>query len=674
MEKAAVNFGASKLTVFGAASVEELKKAGAFDGIKVILEKEKVEAVRQSFWQRRSNVRFAISAALLLLGWGIGIQTGESGFPGVLPYAAAIVIGGYKLFIKGFRNLTRFRFDMNTLMTIAILGAAAIGEWGEGAVVVLLFAISEALESYSMDKARQSIRSLMNIAPKEATVRRSGIDMTIPVDELEIGDVMVIKPGQRLAMDGTVVAGYSTVNQAAITGESIPVSKCAGDDVFAGTLNEEGVLEVEVTKRSEDTTIAKIIHLVEEAQAERAPSQAFVDRFAKYYTPAIMLLALGTILVPPLFFNGDWNRWIYEGLALLVVGCPCALVMSTPVAIVTAIGNAARNGVLMKGGIHLEEMGALNVIAFDKTGTLTKGRPEVTDIVAFSGRSDQEILGIAAAIEQWSNHPLAAAVVRKAKERGGHAPRVSGFSSITGKGVKAVVEGAAYYIGSPKLFADVLPGGMEQDVTARILALQQQGKTAMLLGNESGVLGIIAVADQARENSVMALRKLREAGIKRAVMLTGDNRAAAEAIGARLGIDEVRAELLPQEKLAAIKRLQAEHGKVAMVGDGINDAPALAAAAVGIAMGGAGTDTALETADIALMGDDLAALPYTIRLSRRTLGIIKENITFSLAVKLLAVLLIIPQWLTLWIAVFADMGATLIVIANSLRLARTKKK
>lgn len=674
MENAAVNFGASKLTVFGAASVEELKKAGAFDGIKVIPEKEKVEAIRQSFWQRRSNVRFAISAALLLLGWGIGIQTGESGFPGVLPYAAAIVIGGYKLFIKGFRNLTRFRFDMNTLMTIAILGAAAIGEWGEGAVVVLLFAISEALESYSMDKARQSIRSLMNIAPKEATVRRSGIDMTIPVDELEIGDVMVIKPGQRLAMDGTVVAGYSTVNQAAITGESIPVSKCAGDDVFAGTLNEEGVLEVEVTKRSEDTTIAKIIHLVEEAQAERAPSQAFVDRFAKYYTPAIMLLALGTILVPPLFFNGDWNRWIYEGLALLVVGCPCALVMSTPVAIVTAIGNAARNGVLMKGGIHLEEMGALNVIAFDKTGTLTKGRPEVTDIVAFSGRSDQEILEIAAAIEQWSNHPLAAAVVRKAKEGGGHAPRVSGFSSITGKGVKAVVEGAAHYIGSPKLFADVLPGGMEQDVTERILALQQQGKTAMLLGNESGVLGIIAVADQVRENSVMAIRKLREAGIKRAVMLTGDNRAAAEAIGARLGIDEIRAELLPQEKLAAIKQLQAEHGKVAMVGDGINDAPALAAAAVGIAMGGAGTDTALETADIALMGDDLAALPYTIRLSRRTLGIIKENITFSLAVKLLAVLLIIPQWLTLWIAVFADMGATLIVIANSLRLARTKKK
>lgn len=675
VEDAAVNFGASKLTVFGDATVEQLEKAGAFDGIKVFPEEQKAIAVREPFWKKRSNIRFAISALLLLCGWLMSDQLGEESLTATLLYLASIVIGGYTLFIKGFRNLLKFRFDMNTLMTVAISGAVAIGEWGEGAFVVLLFALSEALESYSMDKARRSIRSLMDIAPKQAALRRNGREITVDVEDIRIGDVMVIKPGQRIAMDGTVVNGNSTVNQAAITGESIPVAKTVGDDVFAGTLNEEGLLEVVVTKNTEDTTIAKIIHLVEEAQAQRAPSQAFVDKFAKYYTPAIMLLSLGAILVPPLFFGGDWNKWIYEGLALLVVGCPCALVISTPVAIVTAIGNAARNGVLIKGGVHLEQTGALKVVAFDKTGTLTKGRPEVTDVVNLSDLSEQELLGIAASIEKWSQHPLASSVVRKAEQMGVDLNEweANHFSSITGQGAKGELHGSTYYIGSPKLFDNLLSGVSQQRVYKQVLDLQNQGKTVILMGRDKEVLGLIAVADQTRDNSLTVIRKLREVGVQHTIMLTGDNRAAAESIGNKLGIRTVMAELLPQDKLNAIKQLQKEHGKVAMIGDGINDAPALATATVGIAMGGAGTDTALETADIALMGDDLSKLPYTIRLSRRTLRIIKQNITFALVVKLVAVLLVIPSWLTLWIAIFADMGATLIVILNSLRLVRTKK-
>jgi Zn2+/Cd2+-exporting ATPase len=674
VQDAQVNFGASKITVYGDATIEDLEKAGAFDGIKVYPEKQQAVVAKEPFWKKKTTIRTAISSVFLLIGYILSNQLGEENTITVLAFASSILIGGYALFIKGLRNLVRLRFDMNTLMTVAILGAAAIGEWGEGAVVVFLFAISEALESYSMEKARQSIRSLMDIAPKEATIRRGNQEMQVPVEEIQIGDVMLIKPGQKIAMDGTVVNGNSSVNQATITGESIPVSKTVGDEVFAGTINEEGFLEVEVTKTVEDTTIAKIIHLVEEAQAERAPSQAFVDKFAKYYTPAIMLLALGVILVPPLFFNGDWNKWIYEGLAILVVGCPCALVVSTPVAIVTAIGNAARNGVLIKGGVHLEETGALKVIAFDKTGTLTKGLPEVTNFVSLTNRDEKELLAIAAAIEKWSQHPLASSIIRKAEEEEINLEEwtATDFSSITGKGAKATVINTLYYIGSPKLFEELLQGGLSKDISTQILLLQQQGKTVMLLGTEQEVLALIAVADQVRESSLDVVKELHQIGVNKTVMLTGDNRATAEAIGKQIGISEVKAELLPQDKLESIKKLQKDYGKVAMIGDGVNDAPALATATVGIAMGGAGTDTALETADIALMADDLTKLPFTIKLSRKALRIIKQNITFSLVVKLIALLLVIPGWLTLWIAIFADMGATLLVTLNGLRLLKVK--
>ncbi|OME30634.1 cadmium transporter [Paenibacillus odorifer] len=671
VQDAKVNFGASKVYVTGTTTIEELEKAGSFENLKIRDEKEQ-RVEREPFWKQKENIKVYISAMLLVISWFLGDQFGEEHLLPMIGYAASILIGGYSLFIKGLKNLSRLNFDMNTLMTIAILGAAVIGEWGEGATVVILFAISEALERYSMDKARQSIESLMDIAPKEALIRRGNEEMMIHVDDIQVGDIMIVKPGQKLAMDGTVIKGTSTLNQAAITGESVPVTKTIDDEVFAGTLNEEGLLEVQVSKRVEDTTLSKIIHLVEEAQAERAPSQAFVDKFAKYYTPAIVILALLIAVAPPLLLGGDWSEWIYQGLAVLVVGCPCALVVSTPVAVVTAIGNAARNGVLIKGGIHLEEAGALKAIAFDKTGTLTKGIPAVTDIVTYSG-NENELMTVTAAIEKGSQHPLASAIMRKAEQNGLNFNSVSveEFQSITGKGVKAIVNNQMYYVGSPNLFEE-LHQTIDSSIKEKITHMQTKGKTVMVLGTEKKILSLIAVADEIRESSKEVISKLNDIGIE-TVMLTGDNQRTAEAIGKQVGVSDIKADLLPEDKLNFIKELRTKHHSVAMVGDGVNDAPALAASTVGVAMGGAGTDTALETADIALMSDDLSKLPYTIKLSRKALVIIKQNITFSLAIKLVALLLVMPGWLTLWIAIFADMGATLIVTLNSLRLLKVKE-
>lgn len=665
-----LNFGASKIAVVGEASVEQLEAAGAFDGIKVFPERQKFTEEKVPFWQKRENKNTMVSLFFLLFGYISSFTIGESSPATITIFALSILIGGYDLFKVGLKNLTKLEFDMKTLMTVAIIGAAIIGEWGEGAVVVFLFALSEALEGYSMDKARQSIRSLMDIAPDTAIIKRGKQEFEVAVEDIQVGDLMVIKPGQKVAMDGEVLRGQSSINQAAITGESIPVHKETGDEVFAGSLNEEGFLEVRVTKLAEDTTIAKIIHLVEEAQAERAPSQAFVDKFAKYYTPAIMVIAFLVAVVPPLFMGGEWSEWIYRGLAVLVVGCPCALVISTPVAIVTAIGNAAKNGVLIKGGIHLEETGRLKVVAFDKTGTLTEGKPEVTNIQSLSDMSVNDILAVSAAIEKFSQHPLASAILRKAGKEKVAEYTADDFQSFTGKGAKAVVNETVYYIGNPKLFEEML--SIPQDIQNQIAGLQSQGKTVMLVGTQEEIKGYLAVADQVRKSSMSIIQKLQKLGIEKTVMLTGDNQATGNAIGTQLGLSDVKAELMPQDKLEAIKSLREQHGKVAMIGDGINDAPALASATVGIAMGGAGTDTALETADIALMADDLEKLPYTIALSRKTLNVIKQNIAFAFGLKLLALLFIIPGWLTLWMAIFADVGSTLIVVLNSMRLMKTK--
>jgi Cd2+/Zn2+-exporting ATPase len=669
---ATVNFGASKISVEGQTTIEELEEAGAFENLIIRNDQENPEQVRskESFIKR--NIALIISLGFILVAVISQLSLGEDHLLTKALYILAIIIGGYDLFKEGFSDLIKLDFSMESLMTIAIIGAAFIGEWAEGSIVVILFAISEALERFSMDKARQSIRSLMDIAPKEALIRRNNVEQLISVDKIDIDDIMIIKPGQKIAMDGLVINGHSSVNQAAITGESVPVEKQLDDEVFAGTLNEEGVLEVKVTKKVTDTTIAKIIHLVEEAQGERAPAQAFVDKFAKYYTPFIIIMALLIVVVPPLFFGGDWNKWLYQGLSILVVGCPCSLVISTPVSIVSAIGNAAKNGVLVKGGVYLEEIGHLRAIAFDKTGTLTKGKPVVTDFIATSSETDINYLSIISSLESLSQHPLASAILNEADKTNVDykSIQIEDFQSITGKGLTGIHQNIRYYIGSPKLFsASVIE---ETAVKVQYRQFQEQGKTAMYFGTDEQILGVIAVADEVRDSSAAVISELHKLSIEHTIMLTGDNTKTAESIGKQLGVTEIKGDLMPQEKLDSIKALRTTYNKVAMVGDGINDAPALAASTVGIAMGGAGTDTALETADVALMGDDLKKLPFIVRLSRQTLKVIKQNITFSLGIKLLALLLVIPGWLTLWIAIVADMGATLLVTLNGLRLMKVK--
>lgn len=670
---AKVSFSVGKISVVGDVSIEEIEKAGAFEKLRII-DESVVKTNNEDIKRNKIIENWPLIVSLILIISAFIYQSfyGETAPVTIGLYVTAILIGGFSLFKEGITDLLKLNFSMQALMTIAIIGASIIGQWSEGSIVVILFAVSEALEKFSMDKARQSIRSLMDIAPKEALVIRDGVEELIHVNEIKVNDIMIIKPGQKIAMDGVIVTGRSSVNQAAITGESVPIEKKVDDEVFAGTLNEEGLLEVKVTKLVTDSTIAKIIHLVEEAQDERAPAQAFVDKFAKYYTPAIMLIALLLVVIPPLFFNGDWNTWLYQGLSLLVVGCPCSLVISTPVSIVSAISNAAKNGVLIKGGIYLEEVGGLQAIAFDKTGTLTEGEPVVTDYISVNTSKESDNFMKIAALEAYSQHPLASAILKELSHKKLSIDHINidNFTSITGKGVQADIDGVTYLIGSSKLFNTEL--NQSESLKAQYELLQKEGKTAMIFGTSTEILAIIAVADKLRETSQSVITQLHQAGIKHTIMLTGDNQHTAQAIGQEVGVTDIKGDLMPQDKLDYIKSLKNDYLKVAMIGDGVNDAPALAAASVGISMGGTGTDTALETADIALMGDDLEKLPFLIRLSRKTLSIIKQNITLSLVLKLLALLLIIPGWLTLWLAIVADMGATIFVTLNGLRLMKIK--
>ncbi|HML35152.1 MAG TPA: heavy metal translocating P-type ATPase [Sporomusa sphaeroides] len=664
-----------KLSLEGAVDLEAIRRLGAEENY-TISPLDKVASQGQHAAQAASKKNWELRRAI---GSGVALAIGygfeKFGVPATvfIPiYIVAMVLGGWGNFKKAARALPRMNFNMSVLMSIAVIGALAIGQYEEGASVAFLYAISEMLEAWTMDKARRSIRDLMDIAPKTARIRRGGSEIEVPVEQIVTGDMMIIRPGEKIAMDGVIEKGESAINQAAITGESIPAEKGPGAEVYAGTLNTHGSLEVRVTKLVQDTTIAKIIHMVEEAQGKRAPSQAFVEKFAAIYTPVVMALAVGIIFIPPLFLGYEWAPWIYRGLALLVVSCPCALVVSTPVAIVSAISNAAKNGVLIKGGVYLEEMGSLSAIAFDKTGTLTKGEPVVTDIVPVDGTSQAGLLQLAANLEARSEHPLAVAIVKAAQAEKMAITPVEDFTAITGRGAQGTINGQTVYIGNPRLFTEL--GISLAPVTAQVERLQGEGKTAMIAGTKEKFLGLIAVADEVRDTSAAAIKALKTAGIQHTIMLTGDNTATAKAMAARVGIDEYRAELLPQDKVTAVQELLGKYGKVAMIGDGINDAPALALSTVGIAMGGAGTDTALETADIALMADDLSKLPFTIRLSKKTLNIIRQNIGFSLFIKAIAVLAVFPGWLTLWLAILADMGASIIVTLNSLRLIRLNSK
>jgi Cd2+/Zn2+-exporting ATPase len=606
-----------------------------------------------------------LAAGLLILAaWGIELTGGPTRVAIPL-FAVAMLVGGYATIRQGLRALARLRFDMNGMMTGAVTGAAFLGQWEEGAVVAFLYAASNWLEGTTMDRARRSIRALMDLAPREARVRRNGTEIVIPVEDVQVGDLLLVRPGEKLPMDGIIRGGASAVNQGPITGESVPVDKGPGDPVYVGSLNGHGALEVEATRRVEDTTLARIIHLVEEAQAQRAPTQQLVERFAGVYTPAVFALALGVMVVAPLVFGQPWGPWIYRGLALLIVSCPCALVVSTPVTIASAIATAARHGILIKGGAYLEELGRLKAIALDKTGTLTWGQPELTDVIPLDGGTPHRLLALAAAVEAHSEHPLARAVVRAAEHRGLSVPAAKGFTAIPGKGGHAVVNGQTLLVGSPRLFANI--GDRDWDRRGAA-ALEAQGKTVMLVGTAQGPLGILALADPIRPESQQAIVDLRSAGIQHVALLTGDNHATAGAIATQVGADTVRSEVLPAEKLEAVRKLRAEFGSLAMVGDGVNDAPAMAASSVGVAMGVAGSDVALETADVALMADDLSKLPFLMHLGRAAVRVIHQNIAFSLAIKAVAIAAVFPNWLTLWLAVLGDMGASVLVTLNGMRL------
>ncbi len=636
-----------------------------------------------------------VPSLIELLGW----RTERVSLLPLLAYLAAIVLGGAYVARSGYRSLVRGRtLDINLLMTIAVLGAAAINQWAEAAAVVFLFGLGEGLEGLTVDRTHNSLRALVGLSPKVATRKLPDGTERIAVAELRVGDVVVVRPGERIPSDGVVLLGSSTVDQSPITGESLPVEKGAGSDVFAGTINGRGYLEVEVRRLAGDTTLARIIQLVEEAQEQKAPSERFVDSFARYYTPAVLVAAVLVALVPPAL-GQPFLPWFYRALVLLVVSCPCALVLATPVAIVAAIGNASRNGALIKGGVHLEQAGALRVVAFDKTGTLTQGRPEVTDILTVRGYESEELVALAAVVEERSEHPLAAAVLRRrahdtdngsCADHGDHshdhaedhvhlyphdeseaelaAKEISDFEAITGRGARASLDGRTVYVGSPQLFQE---NGVDlSDLRDTILRWQEEGKTVLLAGDEREAYGAIAVADPLRPGAREAIGQLREAGITQVVMLTGDNERTARSVAQGLGVDGYRAELLPEQKVEEMRALLYEHRKVAMVGDGVNDAPALATATVGVAMGAAGSDTALETADIALMGDDLSRLPFVMGLSRRALGIIKANIAFALLVKAVVIGLTLVGITNLWLAILADTGATLLVILNGMRLLR----
>ena len=622
----------------------------------------------ESYWTRRGRVLMTLVSGLALaLALILGHLGAERAILLVLLVVSTIA-GGWYVVPRGLRAAANRALDMNFLMSVAAGGAWVIGEQTEAAATLFLFAIAELLESYSMDRARKAITMLMDLSPVEATVIRGAEERRVRASEVEVGEIVIVRPGEKFALDGEVTSGRSSVNQAPITGESMPVDKEAGDAVFAGSLNGHGALRVRSTKPASDTTLARIIHAVEEAQASRAPSQRFVDRFARIYTPAVVLVAILIAVFPPLVGIGGWDTWIYRALTMLVIACPCALVISTPVSIVSGLAGAARAGILIKGGAHLENAGTITTVCFDKTGTLTTGHPTVTDVLALGGLREDEIVRLATSVERHSEHPLAQAVLEYGRERGIAAPESSDFQALPGRGARASVHGKGVFVGNERLAREL--GVVTTSATAALERLEREGKSALLLIAERVVLGVIAIADQIRPDAPAAVQSLRDAGLRRVVMLTGDNEGTGRAVAGRLGIDEYHAELLPEDKVRVIRELEARGERVAFVGDGVNDAPALAAATVGIAMGAAGTDVALETADIALMADDLTKLSAAIHRSRKTLRVIRQNVWFSIAIKGVFLVLAVGGWATLWMAVAADMGASLLVVANGMRAMR----
>ena len=696
--------------VVGGSDAEGDERNQATDGIDIAPPSEVWTSPRaKKTWLGAAFVTLGLLFEFLLTGQNVTVAS-------VLEYPlhiadvlflGAVAASGIPVVRSGYYSAKNRSLDIDLLMGTAIIAATGIGYFVEAATLAVLFSIAELLEDYAMDRARDSLRELMELSPDEAAVRRDGEEVTVPAEEVDVGETVVVRPGDKIPLDGTVIEGESAVDQSPITGESVPVDKIAGDEVYAGAINEEGYLEVEVTSIAGDSTLSRIIEMVQGAQAKKTESEQFVDRFSGYYTPLVVVLAILTAAIPPLViadpvsvdlagygftFAGNWQTWFIRGLTLLVIACPCAFVISTPVSVVSGITSAAKNGVLIKGGNYLEAMGEVDAVAVDKTGTLTKGELAVTDVVPVGDTTEDDLLRRAAGLERQSEHPIAAAILARAEEAGvDDLPDPTGFESLTGKGIRGEIDGETYYAGKPALFEELgfdlsrarreTDGGVVAEEAAEsgdgafaenaLTALEREGKTVVIVGTESELLGAIAIADEVRPASKQAVERLHELGVERVVMLTGDNEGTARAIAEQVGVDEYSAELLPDEKVNAVEELQAEYGEVAMVGDGINDAPALATAEVGIAMGAAGTDTALETADIALMGDDVGKLPYLYDLSHTANGVIRQNIWASLGVKFLLALGVPLGLVSVALAVVVgDMGMSLGVTGNAMRLSR----
>ncbi|UOQ44523.1 cadmium-translocating P-type ATPase [Halobacillus salinarum] len=655
---AELKFNTSKLVVHEDVNLDEVKSILKADGAALVEDDHDHD--------HSPRVPYMVIVSAILFGCTFFVRDLLPYYAVILLYVSAMLISGYSTFVKGAKNLFRFKFTIETLMTVALIGAVAIGEWREATIVAILFGLNEFLEGMGMEKARHSMEKLLQIAPKQATLLMpDGEHRVVAIDSLKTGDMVLVKAGEKIPSDGVVVSGVSSVNEAAITGESLPVEKFTGDSLFGGSLNNEGTLEVKITKAYKDSSLARILHLVEEAQETKTPTELFINRFSKYYTPFIMLVSIMVMLLPPLLFNGGWEAWLYQGLAVLIVGCPCALILSSPIAIVSGITKNARNGILVKGGSFLELLGKIDTIAFDKTGTLTKGKPSVQMAKSF----DDDFYRIAGSIEKNSSHPIARAVMEHESVAAEQLFEASELKAIPGEGIEAVIDGKSYWMGNERLISRLeLDDNRKEDIDS----LKNGGYTLVITACEDRIMGIFGVADEIREESREMIHELQRAGITQTVMLTGDHKKTAEKIASKVGVSRVYAGLLPEEKVEKINKLS-NRSKVAMIGDGINDAPALAAAHLGIAMG-KGTDSAIETADIVLMQDHLGKLPASVRIAKKVNRVIKLNLTLALGLKLVALFLTIPGLLTLWIAILADMGATVLVTLLSLSVLVERRK
>lgn len=620
--------------------------------------------------ERWTLLLVGLAGLFLLMGWGGEHFFGLPSQVALVFYILAYLAGGYDIATHAIPGLFKGQFDTDVLMLAAAAGAAILGQWPEGAFLLFLFSLGHAGEHYALDRARNAVNALGELMPQTAQVKRGEQLVEEPVTNLAVADVVVVRPGDRVPVDGKIISGASAIDQSPITGESVPVEKKAGDEVFAGTINQTAALEVAVTKLAKDNTLSRVVQMVAEAQSQQSPTQQLTQRFTQWFVPAVLVAVVVVTVVPPLIGWMPLAQSFYRAMLLLVAASPCALALGTPAAVLTGIAQAARNGVLIKGGVHLENLGALRVMAFDKTGTLTEGKFQVTDVIPVNGANGEELLGIAAAVEQQSSHPLAQAVVRAAQEKGLKLPVATGLDNVAGRGVRSVVDGQPVLIGSLKLFQETTGHLIDAAIGQKIGWLEDEGKSTMAVSHNGQFLGILALADAPRPHVQETLKHLRGLGIQKLIMLTGDNQDVAQRIAKEVGVTDVQADLLPEHKLDVIKKLLQQYGTVAMTGDGVNDAPALATATVGIAMGGAGTAVALETADVALMGDDLGKLPFAVGLSRASRAIIRQNLAISLGVIGLLIVTSVFGLVQLSGAVILHEGSTLVVVLNALRLLR----